>query len=241
MLEPIDQWLVAVQDSVREDFGWAEKQDFNTAQMLLSLVENSPQWSIEKRSETLESVKNQLLSDSRPIVVLGAAVESDDLLALLALKPHIVAADGSVGVLSEVEEDMWEDLALVISDGDGWPHLQAAIDRTIPIALHAHGDNSEELKKFIENCREKDGLEIFLTHQTTRNIEGMYNPGGFTDGDRSICILLAMGVKIERLVLVGFDQYTLGCWSGVTDENLKRRKLGWMAKILDRMGFWDGS
>ena len=54
MLEPIDQWLVAVQDNVREDFGWAEKQDFNTAQMLLSLVGNFPQWSIENRSETLE-------------------------------------------------------------------------------------------------------------------------------------------------------------------------------------------
>ena len=241
MLEPVDQWLVAVQDGVREDFGWSEEQDFNTAQELLSSLEKIPQWSIEKRSETLESVRSQLLSDLRPIAVLGAAVEPEDLLSLFTLKPHIVAADGSVGVLNAVEEDMWRDLALVISDSDGWPHLQDAIDRTIPIALHAHGDNARELNKFIENCSEKGDLGIFLTHQTTRNIEGMYNPGGFTDGDRSICILLAMGVKVDRLVLVGFDQYSLGRWSGVTDENLKRRKLGWMAKILDRMGFGDGS
>ena len=85
-----------------------------------------------------------------------------------------------------------------------------------------------------------DWMRNFCHETTLKEREGMYTPGGFTDGDRAICLLLAIGVQIERLILVGYDPDLIGRWSGVFDENVKRRKLGWMAKILDRLGFGNG-
>jgi uncharacterized Rossmann fold enzyme len=52
--------------------------------------------------------------------------------------------------------------------------------------------------------------------------------------------MLALGIHPERLVLVGYDEQTFGRWSGVSNEALKRRKLAWMAKILDKVGFGNG-
>ena len=69
---------------------------------------------------------------------------------------------------------------------------------------------------------------------------GEYLPKLGTDGDWAICLLLAIGVQIERVILVGYDPHLIGRWSGVFDENVKRRKLGWMAKILERLGFGNG-
>ena len=240
MLGPIDPWLVSVQDAIRTDFGWMESADRENALTLLSNIEKNPHWSAAKRHTTVESLQDRLLSDWRPIVVLGAAAEIEDLEPLVDAEPHIVAADGSIGILDEIEGNLWSDVKLVVSDGDGWPHLQFALDKQVPIALHAHGDNMEALERMLNSFDDRKPFELFLTHQTSERIEGMFNPGGFTDGDRAICLLLAIGVQIERLILVGYNPHLIGRWSGVFDENVKRRKLGWMAKILDRLGFGDG-
>ena len=64
----------------------------------------------------------------------------------------------------------------------------------------------------------------------------MYNPGGFTDGDRAICFLLSLGVPIERIVLLGTRTDVVGKWSGNTNPEEKLVKLQWMAKILDIIG-----
>jgi len=75
-----------------------------------------------------------------------------------------------------------------------------------------------------------------LTHQTPGEIDGMYNPGGFTDGDRAICFLLALGVPIEKISLLGTRTDIVGKWSGVTKPAEKIIKLEWMAKVLDIIG-----
>lgn len=255
MLAPFSAWLVSVQEEIRADFGWSEADDLASAVAVCEAAESHPMWSADNRLNTLKVVRASLLDDQRPVAVLGAAVEAEDLDVLLDLDPHFVAADGSVGVLAELDpmgnpaggDDSdgaggahWERLALVVSDADGWPHLQSAIEREVPIALHAHGDNRAQVEATLMRWSEENPPPIFLTHQTTSDLEGIYNPGGFTDGDRAICLLLSMGVAPERLILVGYDEHTLGRWSGVTDEPIKRRKLGWMAKILDHMGFGDG-
>lgn len=255
MLAPFSAWLVSVQEEIRADFGWSEADDLTSAVAMCEAAECHPMWSAENRLNTLTAVRDKLLSDQAPVVVLGAAVEVEDLDVLIDLEPHLVAADGSVGVLAEIDptgdlvgsDDSdgaggahWARLALVVSDADGWPHLQSAVEREVPIALHAHGDNRAQVETTLMSWSEENPPPIFLTHQTTSDLEGIYNPGGFTDGDRAICLLLSMGVAPERLMLVGYDEHTFGSWSGVSDEPIKRRKLGWMAKILDHLGFGDG-
>ena len=58
----------------------------------------------------------------------------------------------------------------------------------------------------------------------------MANPGGFTDGDRAVCIAFALGA--ESVTLVGFSTSEVGSWSGVTDTKRKLIKLKWMSKVL---------
>jgi hypothetical protein len=72
--------------------------------------------------------------------------------------------------------------------------------------------------------------EVILTHQTPNSIDGMHNPGGFTDGDRAVCIAFALGA--DAVELVGFSTGDVGKWSGVTDVARKLTKLTWMKRIL---------
>jgi len=61
----------------------------------------------------------------------------------------------------------------------------------------------------------------------------MYNPGGFTDGDRAACIVAACGIPNNKIRLIGFRSDKIGRWTGVTDPVRKLRKLKWMDAVLD--------
>ena len=79
--------------------------------------------------------------------------------------------------------------------------------------------------------------DLILTHQTSGDIPGMHNPGGFTDGDRAVCFLLAVGVERQRISLLGTRTDIVGRWSGKTDEDRKMEKLAWMSRVLHMHGF----
>ena len=110
--------------------------------------------------------------------------------------------------------------------------MDIAIEYNIPICLHAHGDNVERWKQAL--ARWPNEHPLILTHQTPNEIKGMYNPGGFTDGDRAACIALALGA--ENLELVGFSTDEVGKWSGHTEEKNKLIKLQWMKEVIDLLG-----
>jgi uncharacterized Rossmann fold enzyme len=69
-------------------------------------------------------------------------------------------------------------------------------------------------------------------------IDGMYNPGGFTDGDRAACFLTALGARKENIKLLGTRSDIVGRWSGDTEESSKLQKLQWMKSILEIHGLW---
>ena len=99
----------------------------------------------------------------------------------------------------------------------------------IHICLHEHGDNREAWTNVLDLIDENQ--EVILTHQTPNDIEGMHNPGGFTDGDRAVCVAFALGAT--EVDLIGFSTNDVGQWSGVTDEKRKLIKLKWMNKVLE--------
>jgi uncharacterized Rossmann fold enzyme len=63
----------------------------------------------------------------------------------------------------------------------------------------------------------------------------MENFGGFTDGDRAVCLVLALGVHRHNISLVGFSTTSIGEWSGQTNPVRKLEKLEWMVKILQML------
>ena len=107
------------------------------------------------------------------------------------------------------------------------------MERSKPIFLHAHGDNRTDWATLLDYASQvATPPPLILTHQTNSPIEGMSNPGGFTDGDRAACIVRSIGVPLESISMLGTRTDVVGRWSGITDEKAKLEKLKWMREVL---------
>jgi len=254
-----DALLIEAQDAVRAAFGWELADDLASARNLLTEVEaraasggpNAVAWSAEGRLAILDIIAGVLERDrsaGRGLTVLGAACEPSDVLDAIVADHVIIAADGAIGVLNEVggalaseelspaaaalRDAAWLRVRLIVSDADGEAQdLERANRRGIPIALHGHGDNQPAWTSLL-NRLGMARAPLILTHQTPTPIEGMHNPGGFTDGDRAACLAIALGWPGEEIHLAGFRTDKIGRWTGATDPEQKMRKLEWMAEIL---------
>ena len=202
-MKPVNDELVLIQDEIRESFGWGLDSDIESAKLLVSKCNNP---------------RPSLKFDGK-VTVVGAAAEP----GINPQYPTIVA-DGAIGAIQDLSK-----VALIVTDGDGTPHLEKALNQGIPICLHAHGDNIDSWNRILSIIDESQ--QVIMTHQTPIEIEGMFNPGGFTDGDRAVCIALALGAT--DVDLVGFSTRDVGQWSGVTDKKRKLIKLKWMNKVLN--------
>ena len=232
--------LITIQDDIRIDFGWELDADLNSARELRDACEEkswtNDTWSDLGRQATLLQLQERFIS--RPMTVLGAAADADDVRAAVQDGHGIIAADGAVGVLTEIEfsEIAWGALQCIVSDADGEAaHLAMAAERGVPFVLHAHGDNIDNWTELL-NVLHLNGTPLILTHQTPEHILGMHNPGGFTDGDRAVCLALSLNVIPSQLTLRGFRTDIIGRWTGATIPEQKMRKLEWMERILEIAG-----
>ncbi len=229
MLNPITPLLIEIQDDVRNDFNWSLSADEESAHNLVNAASKmmSVKGAVERLTESLKAAPL--------IAILGASVEPEEIL-MLPENCLLVAADGSVGVLNELppkqSESAWQRLVLIVSDGDGGDAMLEASRKGIPFALHAHGDNQKEWRELLPILA-KYCPTLIMTHQCPETIESMYNPGGFTDGDRAACIVAAFGISIESIKLIGFCSNKIGRWTGITDPIRKLRKLKWMDRVLE--------
>jgi len=234
----LESRLLQIQDEIRSSFGWSLESDVEVAEWLVNEITNKghSNWSLDGFHSNWRDVKSQLLGQQRNICIVGAAVEKYEVEMAINKQHSLIIADGAGGVFSElaVPSDGWSRAVAIVTDGDGGKGLDEAIDRGVPLFLHAHGDNQMVLESLISrlgDCR------ISLTHQTHHEIMGMRNPGGFTDGDRAACIAIAMGVNVNRIELLGTRSDVVGKYSGATDPERKLKKLVWMKSILEELGF----
>ena len=227
-LQAVNSALIDIQTLIRSDFGWDVDSDQESANALALATAN-----LNATNNALTRLKRHFIG-TESVVILGAAVEPSDLLSL-EKECAFVAADGSVGVFDELPPDVadsaWQRLALVVSDADGGEATLNASRQSIPFALHAHGDNKDEWRNLLP-ILETHCDTLILTHQCPEDIDGMQNPGGFTDGDRAACIVAACGVPISKITLLGFRSDAIGRWTGITDPAFKLRKLKWMDEVL---------
>ncbi|MBM47143.1 MAG: hypothetical protein CMA54_03725 [Euryarchaeota archaeon] len=242
-LAPVDPVLIDLQDEVREFFDWDLRDDVDSAQLLIARVEESEieSWARHNRLATIAHLFRRLVIREPEVAVLGSAIEPEDLTPILERPVLLVAADGASAVLSELPDSLsekaWSRLVCVVSDADGGDGTEQAVRRSVPFILHAHGDNEQEWSALLDIAEiSANPPSLILTHQTPTGIEGMYNPGGFTDGDRAVCFLRALGVRMDRILVMGTRTDYVGRWSGFTQEQTKLQKLRWMARFLDILG-----
>ena len=242
-LTPVDDRLVTIQDEIRDHFGWQVEEDLSSALNLLDHVESShvEQWSRFQRASSVAGIQRRMVLREQEVAILGAAIEVEELVAVLEEPVLLVAADGATGVLSllpeTTSERAWSRLAFLVSDADGGDGTISAVKRGIPVFLHAHGDNVDDWKALLSVAADSaTPPALVLTHQTPEQIEGIHNPGGFTDGDRAACIVRSLGVPVDRIRMLGTRTDLVGRWSGETDPEQKLEKLGWMGKVLVCVG-----
>jgi len=153
----------------------------------------------------------------RRVVVFGNAPSLDRELDELQVKDAVfLAADGATAVL--LRRGILPDIIVTDLDGSFPDILKANREGSIAV-VHAHGDNLDAL------CRYVPQLEGVIGTAQCRPPEGLYNFGGFTDGDR--CVFLAKELGAASIKLVGFDYED----DSVTPR--KRRKLAWAKRLID--------
>lgn len=228
--------LLAVQDEVRAAFGWSLGEDQRSAHALCDRMGSRDpfgvsHWSSEAREVHLERLASMCRTASR-VVVVGAAATVEEVTAASGPGTVFIAADGAAGAVPNHLP-----LLAVVSDLDGGEHLHEAVKRGPVVVLHAHGDNRSTWEQHLAVWAALETPPpLVLTHQVPDSMAGMHNPGGFTDGDRAVCLLRWMGVPTDALAFVGFALDKVGPWSGVTDTTRKLQKLTWMAEVLHRLG-----
>lgn len=127
----------------------------------------------------------------------------------------VIAADGATtpllaaGVIPDV----------IVTDLDGFiPDIIAANLMGSAVVVHAHGDNAAALKEYVPRLKRVLG--------TTQSVplEGIYNFGGFTDGDRAVFLARRFGAEVIRVIGFDYDD------PAVTPK--KRMKLAWAKRLV---------
>ncbi len=187
----IDEWENWY-NKILNDFGFSKDNDEETAKILDTILgENA--LTIEEL-QTLISEKKS----TKEFIVFGAgpSLKKD----IIKIKNEglvdniLVAADGATTAL--LEEDLIPDI--IVTDLDGKiDDLLTANQKNSIFIVHAHGDNEENITKYVKI------LNKVLGTTQSKPYGKLYNFGGFTDGDRAIFLTLELNAK--KILLAGMD------------------------------------
>ncbi len=154
--------------------------------------------------------------------VLGASDGLRDDIASHPPEGTVIAAGSACS--TAMEAGILPDILVTDLDGDIDAQIEASSKGTVTLIL-AHGDNTDLVARYAPMFRGK----VILTTQG-RPRGNVLCFGGFTDGDRAVCLARHFG--IGRIVLLGFDFDKPSDKPG-SDPEIKLRKLRWAREIID--------
>ena len=197
-----------IYQSILQDFGFSPARDEEAAKLLAELL-------MRPESHRLPAAK--ALVRGRRVVVFGNAPSLEaEICGLQERDAVFFAADGATAVL--LRHGIVPDI--VVTDLDGpFPAILKANREGLMVVVHAHGDNLDALNRYVPQ------LQRIIGTVQCRPPPGLYNFGGFTDGDR--CVFLARELGAASIKLVGFD---------FEDESVtprKRKKLAWARRLIE--------
>jgi 2-amino-4-hydroxy-6-hydroxymethyldihydropteridine diphosphokinase len=196
-----------IYQSILQDFGFSSRRDEDAAMLLAKLL---------REREPLLRTAEAIIAGHRVVVCGNAPILETELEGLQEHDTVFLAADGATAVL--LRHGIVPDI--VVTDLDGpFPAILKANQMGSIAVVHAHGDNLDALNSYVPKL-----VRIIGTVQC-RPPPGLYNFGGFTDGDR--CVFLARELGAASIKLVGFDFED----EGVTPR--KKRKLEWARKLIE--------
>ncbi|HEX9908316.1 MAG TPA: 6-hydroxymethylpterin diphosphokinase MptE-like protein [Thermoplasmata archaeon] len=209
----LGEWL-PIYDEICRDFDFDKAKDLESARLLASMVGG-------QGDRILEGVRKGLPGT---VLICGGSQKLAEELSSISVEGYVVAADGATTVLMEagVRVDM------IVTDLDGIIEDQIESNaKGAPVFLHAHGDNQAVLKRWTSLF----SGPVVGTCQCPPP-PGIFNFGGFTDGDRAACLCAGLGARTIRLS--GFDFENPSEKPG-KDREVKKQKLQWAKRIIDRL------
>ncbi len=193
------------------DFGYDPAEDAMSVRVLKAVTMNSDLCD--------EDAVIPLIGDTVTVVGDSPGLEGD-----LARHPPegCVICSGSA-VLRLLRAGLRPDIVVTDLDGNINAQLEASSEGAVTLIL-AHGDNTDLVRTYAPLFT---GPVILTTQGVPENT--VFNYGGFTDGDRCVCLAREFGAR--RIVLLGFDFEHPNPKEG-SDPAVKLRKLAWARRII---------
>lgn len=214
------EWFPYYQ-GIRAEFGYSTEKDQEATMILSEMI----------KKKALEPKVLEKKIRGKNVLVIGAGPSLEDEKSLKFIKKNKnfvkIVADGAVQFL--IENKIKPDI--VVTDLDGNPAaLQKAEKGGALMVVHAHGDNTNMLKKLVPKFKKLVGSTQVMP------VENVHNFGGFTDGDRGVFLAEEFGAK--KIVLVGMDfGNSIGKYSKkkVKDAELKKQKMKAGRRLLEML------
>ena len=197
---------------ILDDFGFSRERDEVAGKLLFDLLKSS------QNSSKILPMASKLVRCQFVVVCGNAPSLAGELEEILhaARDKIFVAADGATSVLLKAGVVP----GIIVTDLDGcMDDILRANQMGSIVVVHAHGDNQDLLREYMPQLR-----NVIGTTQT-RPPRGLYNFGGFTDGDR--CVFFARYLGASEIKLIGFDFDDMG----VTPR--KHKKLAWAKRLIE--------
>ena len=200
----LNDWL-PVYGEILEDMGFSRSEDESSARLLKVLMSNA------------DLIDPDELVFSDTATVIGPAFPD-----LEDLDGRTVLSAGSA-TETVMESGIVPDIVVTDLDGDIDSQIRASKKGAVTF-LHAHGDNTSLIMDY---AKEFTGPVVLTTQSTPDNV--IRNWGGFTDGDRAVCIAREFGCSV--IELRGFD-FSAPCYKDGSEPMIKAKKLRWAERII---------
>jgi 2-amino-4-hydroxy-6-hydroxymethyldihydropteridine diphosphokinase len=217
----LEIWLEWYRE-ILDDFGFSREDDEASALFLNEFLKNHQGLSLKD----LPSGDNFIVFGAGPSLKTHVkALKKIDLNEYI-----LISADGATSAL--LEEDLVPDI--IVTDLDGKiDDLLEANSQGAYMVVHAHGNNLENLEKYLGK------LERVLGTTQSIPLEHVHDFGGFTDGDRAVFLAVELGA--QKIIMAGMDfgdvvtKYSrpdMEQTIGPADE-IKKMKLEYAEKLIE--------
>jgi 2-amino-4-hydroxy-6-hydroxymethyldihydropteridine diphosphokinase len=212
------EWFPYYQ-AIRQEFGFSTEQDQVAANILSKLI--------KRKALGIKVLQRKIAGKTTLIVGAGDSLDSK-IKYIKKNRTYVkIAANGATRTL--IENHITPDI--VVTDLDSDPAVLKKVEKAGAImVVHGHSDNIQALKTLVPKFRRVLGTTQVMP------VEGVFNFGGFTDGDR--CVFMADELGAKEIILVGMefgDRIGQSSKNIITDVELKRAKLKTGKRLLEML------
>ena len=194
---------------ILKDMGYDRASDENAARVLKALMLNA------------DLITDDELEIKDTVSVFGAADSLASDIEKRRPEGTLISAGSATSALMSM--GIIPDIVVTDLDGDIRSQIEASRKGAVTL-IHAHGDNIDLIMQYAKEFTGK----VILTTQSKPDLV-LYNFGGFTDGDRAVCLARHLGAR--QIVLYGFD-FDNPSAKIDSDPVIKMKKLQWAKRII---------